>query len=232
MGKQKNLPAGRLGKFDQHVGTKLGIIVLVIIAITAGAFVWMLIKDGEVGEAPQEVAVQPKVGEKGQKQQNQTKTQETTQNDKASNTAAEVTQPKMPTITDEAGKSPEQMVKDFYEWYITSTNYNYYHIYKLNENKYPININDLILKSPFISSTYEQNMKKTNGGDPILCSQEPDNNKFKGVKDPVISGNNAKMYARIEYASNPDINFEIQVMLKKEKKQWKIDEINCSQFHL
>ncbi|HBI34331.1 MAG TPA: hypothetical protein DEA43_01735 [Candidatus Moranbacteria bacterium] len=64
---------------NQKVGTSLGTIVLVIIAITVGAFAWMVIKNREVAEGPQSVAVQPKLVEKSQEQQIQgeNKTEET-----------------------------------------------------------------------------------------------------------------------------------------------------------
>lgn len=219
---------------NQKIGTTLGIIVIVIFTITIGVFVWQVVKNREVAEAPKSVVDLKKTATTQVpeiNQEEQIKTQKTTSNNKPSSTAV-VLQPKMPTSFDEANKSPQQLVKDFYDWYIGNINYYYYQIYQLKETKNPIIPRMLILESPFISSTYEQNMNKTNGGDPILCSQEPDNNKFKGVENPIISSNDAKMYARIEYASNPDINFKIQVMLKKEKKQWKIDEINCGQFRL
>jgi hypothetical protein len=56
---------------NQRVSTGLGIIVLVIIAITVGAFAWKIIKGREVAEVPQNVAVQPKLVEKNQRKQNQ-----------------------------------------------------------------------------------------------------------------------------------------------------------------
>lgn len=218
---------------NQKVSTALGTIVIVIFTITAGAFVWQVVKNREVAEVPQSVInVKKPVATQTPSTNQQNQTQETPSNNKTTNPASVVVQPKMPTLDEEANKSPEELVKDFYNWYIGNTNYSYYKIEQLKETGDPVIPKMLVLKSPFISSTYEKNMNKTNGGDPILCSQEPDNNKFKGIEDPVISSNNARMYARIEYASNPDINFKTQVMLKKERGQWKIDEINCGQFRL
>jgi hypothetical protein len=219
---------------NQKVSTTLGIIVIVIFAIATGVFVWRIVKNRQVVDQPQQVVNVRKTLDTqtpGINQGDQVKTQETTSSNKPSSTAV-VIQPKMPTSSDETNKSPQQLTKDFYNWYIGNTNYLTYQTEQLKETKNPVIPSKLVLKSPFISSTYEQNMYKTTGGDSILCSQEPDNNIFLGNEDPVISGNTAKMYINIGYSSSPEINIKIQVMLKKEKEQWKIDEINCSQFHL
>jgi hypothetical protein len=212
---------------NQKISTLLGTIILIIIAVTIGAVVWLVEKRQQASEqlpVPVSVSTKKTVVTK-------TLPQSTTPTDKKTNDIA-VHQPTMPTAADEAGKSPEQMVNDFYNWYIGITNYSYYRIEQLKEIQNPIIPEKLVLKSPFISSTYEKNMNKTSGGDPILCSQDNNNNVFRGYEDKVISGNSAKMYALIGLSSGSEENYKIQVMLKKEKKQWKIDEINCSQFRL
>jgi hypothetical protein len=149
----------------------------------------------------------------------------------AGNSVKALSQPAMPTVRSEAEKSPEELVKDFYNWYIGNTDYNYY-LARTSKGNDHVDIKELVKKSPFISSTYEQNMNKTSGGDPILCSQDTDQNVFKETQDLVISGNRAQVYAIVELSSSPEMDVKIQVMIKKEADQWKIDEINCSQFRL
>lgn len=62
------------GCFDQHIETRLGVIVLVIIAITVSVLTWQIVKNREVAEVPQNVAVQSSSVEKNN--QNQTQAQQ------------------------------------------------------------------------------------------------------------------------------------------------------------
>jgi len=52
--------------FNQQISTKLGTIVLIIITLTVGVFVWKIGKDQEAAEQSQSVAIQPKTQQQGQ----------------------------------------------------------------------------------------------------------------------------------------------------------------------
>jgi len=59
-------------KLDQQISTKLGTIVLIIIALTVGVFVWKIGKDQDATVQQQNFAIQQKTTERNQEQQNQT----------------------------------------------------------------------------------------------------------------------------------------------------------------
>lgn len=141
-------------------------------------------------------------------------------------TPAVPVQPVMPTDENEASKSPEALVKDFYEWYIGSTDYRTYQAFQLNIE--PINLNELLQKSPFVSSKYMQNMEKRKGMyESVLCTNDTEFNVVKEYGKAQISGDSAEMEIKRGYTKTTDIT-EITVKLKKENYKWKIDDIICN----
>jgi hypothetical protein len=58
-------------KFNQEISTRLGTIIIVFFAVMVGVFVWLAVKNREVVEVPQNIALQPKPVEKNQGQQGQ-----------------------------------------------------------------------------------------------------------------------------------------------------------------
>lgn len=134
-------------------------------------------------------------------------------------------QPTMPTAEDEASKSPEELVKDFYEWYIGNTNFRLYQAFQLNIK--PIDLEELVKKSPFISSAYTQNMeKKEEMYERVLCTTDTEFNVVKEYGKADISGDDAEMEIKRGYTKGTKFE-NINIKLKKEKGQWKIDDVVC-----
>jgi hypothetical protein len=139
-------------------------------------------------------------------------------------------QPIMPTLSDEANKSPEQIVNDFYDWYIKSNNYWHYQIYGTDHEPVdkPINLNALTQDSIFVSSSYKQNIaKRAANGDPILCTQDTNYNAVKSYDNVQIYNNNAEVDITRGYQDISD-TVKVRVLLIKENNQWKIDDIICT----
>ncbi|TAK95323.1 hypothetical protein EPO05_04510 [Patescibacteria group bacterium] len=137
-----------------------------------------------------------------------------------------ITQPMMPTTSDEAGKNPEELVKDFYKWYIASTDYFYYQIHKSSQD--PIDVKELTGNSPFVSSRYVRNIKKREGMyDSVLCTNDNKDNIVKEYGKASISGNNAEVDILRGWSAIENNFTKIKITLVKEHNQWKINDILC-----
>ena len=140
-------------------------------------------------------------------------------------------QPNMHTLADEANKSPEQLVEDFYDWYIKITNYWRYQIYGSDHKLVAdiIDINALTQDSVFVTHNYKQNIaKRKTNGDPVLCTQDTNYNVIKEYGDAQISNNSAQIDIVRGYQDISNVA-KIQIILNKERNQWKIDDIVCGQ---
>ena len=200
----------------QKIPTGVGTIIIIIFAVTVGMFVWRYEKNQSVINQSQQTV-----------QGGKPETQSPIVNQQSQN-QQEVTQPIMPSLKNENSKSPEQLVKDFYEWYIGNINYRYYLVNNLHPDKDPVNLNTLIQKSPFVSSAYERNMKKRIGMyDAILCTNDNEFNTVKEYGKAQINGNGAKVDILRGYVSNNSTT-KIRIMLKNENNQWKLDDIICN----
>lgn len=144
------------------------------------------------------------------------------------NQPEEVVQPTMPSELEVASKSPEPLVKEFYEWYIGNTDYSIYQNYHTNQpNENVIRVKELVKISPFISSGYIKNMEKRKGMyDGVLCTNDNEFTTVKQIGKAQVSGNAARVDIVRGYTKT-DKTTKIQVMLKKEES-WKIDDIICS----
>jgi hypothetical protein len=149
--------------------------------------------------------------------------------------------PEMPSIEDEANKTPNELVKDFYDWYIGVIDFRIYEISTLHQKKYSVDLDALIQTSPFISSSFEQNIEKRknkrnemltepdgirSGLDGILCSSDPEFNAVKEYSEAQINGNSAEVDILRGNRINDNNIEKIQIKLIYEG-QWKIDDIVC-----
>jgi hypothetical protein len=199
---------------NNKIPTRAGVIVILIMAITAGAFVWKWEKNQPVANQAQQIVQTKKMAAQSSEANQQSRNQQ------------EIKQPITPSLKDEANKSPEQIVKDFYEWYIGNIDYRYYLVYKIHSDKDLIDLKTLIRRSPFISAEYEKNMEKRMGMyDAVLCTNDNEFNAVKECGKAQINGNSAEVNIFRGYAQNENTT-RIQIMLKKEG-QWKIDDIIC-----
>ena len=194
----------------KKIPIEIGIGIIIIIAITVGMFVWKYEKNVPSFNQSQNIVKVEKAETSLTPESNQ----------------QEMVQPIMPSLKDEFNKSPELLVKDFYNWYIGSVDYSYYQLYKLRE-KNPINIKTLIESSPFISANYSQNIEKRKGMyDAVLCTNDNEFNTVKDYGKAQISGNSAKVDILRGYTRNENTT-KIQILLIKKGGQWKIDDIIC-----
>lgn len=209
---------------NKKVANEIAIGIILVVAITIGGVFYLKSKK-EVAEVVSNNQLQQQKQQVTRPQQNNTQNGEV---QKQTDTYPEVLQPKMPASSDEIGKSPENLVKDFYEWYIGNIDYQTYKTYVLRETANPINLNDLVQESPFISSTYEQNISKRRGMyDAILCTNDNEYNVVKEYGKASIKSNGAEVEILRGYTRNESTT-KIRIVLKKEKSQWKIDDIICS----
>lgn len=188
----------------KKIPTGVGISVIIIIAFSVGIFIEQYNKNQSKLEGQN--TKQDQIREqKNSKQQ-------------------EISQPIMPSLKDEANKSPELLVKDFYTWYIGNINYYFYQTSQLHET--PININELIKSSPFISSNYIQNIAKRKGMyNAVLCTNDDEFSIVKEYGKSQINGDTAKVNISRGSTRNEE-STKIQILLKREG-QWKIDDIIC-----
>jgi hypothetical protein len=136
--------------------------------------------------------------------------------------------PEMPSLEDEVDKTPDELVKDFYDWYIGGKNYKKYQRTTLQQRTGTVDLHTLLQTSPFVSSSYIQNMENKTGMsyDKILCTNDTEFNTIKEYSEAQINGDSAEVDVLRGNLIN-DNNIEtIQIKLKYEG-QWKIDNIVC-----
>lgn len=138
-----------------------------------------------------------------------------------------ITRPKMPSFEEEANKYPKEIVIDFYNWYIASSNFRLNQI-KNRQGAPILDLDSATKNSVFVSSEFSINIEKRKEMfNPILCTNDTENNYIKEYNELTISEDNAVIEVITGWHKIENNFTKIQVILKKEANIWKIADIIC-----